>query len=139
VRFGGVPEPLVQVLAAVVRRRDLYLLCQRPPGKRHGGMWEFPGGKLEPGESLEDAVKRELHEELGLEAETTGEIAFSVRDGNSRFVISFVPVTIIGDPRPLEHQALAWLTLEDAAAVNLAPSDRLFVEHMISVLRRTNP
>jgi 8-oxo-dGTP pyrophosphatase MutT (NUDIX family) len=55
------------VLAAVIRRQDRYLVCRRPAHKRHGGLWEFPGGKLEPGETLLEAARRELREELGAE------------------------------------------------------------------------
>lgn len=59
-----------EVVAAVIRHPDGgFLLAERPPGKVYAGYWEFPGGKVEPGESLEDAVRRELHEELGIEAD----------------------------------------------------------------------
>jgi 8-oxo-dGTP diphosphatase len=58
---------IVRVAAAVILRADgRVLLAQRPPGKAYAGYWEFPGGKLEPGESPRAALDRELHEELGL-------------------------------------------------------------------------
>jgi 8-oxo-dGTP diphosphatase len=53
---------LVRVLAAVVRRGDRYLVARRPAHKRHGGMWEFPGGKVEDGESTDQALQREVEE-----------------------------------------------------------------------------
>jgi mutator protein MutT len=121
------PEPLVRVLAAVVRRAGRYLLCQRPGHKRHGGLWEFPGGKLEPGETLLTAARRELAEELGLETDHAGDVVYRVRDPGSRFIIEFVPVEVRGEPRALEHEALAWVTLPEAAALELAPADRAFV------------
>lgn len=121
-------SPVIPVLAAVIRRGDRYLLCQRPRHKRHGGLWEFPGGKLEPGESLAAAAERELREELDLELETAGDVLLGVRDPGSSFLIQFVAVSARGEPRALEHEAIAWVTAEDAAALELAPSDRRFVE-----------
>jgi 8-oxo-dGTP diphosphatase len=120
------PAP-VRVVAAVVRRYGRLLVCQRPAHKRHGGLWEFPGGKLEAGETLLHAARRELHEELGVETESAGDVVYRQRDPGSAFLIEFVPVVVRGEPRALEHEALAWLTLNEAAALPLAPSDRSFV------------
>ena len=53
-----------RVVAAVIQREDKFFVCLRPKDKRHGGMWEFPGGKLANGESLAEAAERELKEEL---------------------------------------------------------------------------
>jgi 8-oxo-dGTP diphosphatase len=120
------------VLAAVVRREDRYLICQRPAHKRHGGLWEFPGGKLEPGETHEHAARRELAEELGVQVRTVGRMLFSIADPGSQFVIEFAPVTIEGEPRCLEHSSLQWLTLDELPRLELAPSDRRFVEFLRS-------
>src|SRR5205085_3896600 len=63
------PE-VIEVAAAVIQRADgAFLLAQRPPGKVYAGYWEFPGGKVEPGEAVERAIARELHEELGIDVE----------------------------------------------------------------------
>ncbi len=70
----------VRVAAAVVWRDGRLLLTRRPPGGPLGGLWEFPGGKLEPGESPEAALVRELREELGVEAVPGGEIAVERHD-----------------------------------------------------------
>src|SRR3954468_6553834 len=95
--------PIINVLAAVITQEDRYLVCQRPLAKRHGGLWEFPGGKVEPGESLLDAANRELTEELNVPAVRGGEPLFSAHDDGSPFVINFVPTEIAGDPACLEH------------------------------------
>jgi 8-oxo-dGTP diphosphatase len=58
----------MKVVAAVIKRDGRVLICQRKTGRRHGGKWEFPGGKVEPGEDLKSALKRELLEELGISA-----------------------------------------------------------------------
>lgn len=125
----------IRVLAAVVRARDRYLICQRPRHKRHGGLWEFPGGKLEPHESLLDAARREMREELGVEVTSVGEILLAVADAGSPFVIEFVPVGIRGTPRCIEHSALEWRELDDLMALELAPSDRRFVEALLAEAR----
>jgi mutator protein MutT len=99
-----------RVVAAVIHRVDRVFVCQRPPHKRHGGLWEFPGGKVEPNESDESAARRELGEELGVHVESVGEPEFSIADPDSPFLIVFVPTTINGEPTCHKHTALAWLT-----------------------------
>lgn len=124
---------LISVLAAVIRRNATYLVCQRPVHKRHGGLWEFPGGKLEPGETYLDAAKRELAEELGVEALAVGSPLFSIADPGSDFLIEFVPSEIVGEPRCLEHIDLKWLPVEQLSSLQLAPSDERFVDFLRSV------
>jgi 8-oxo-dGTP diphosphatase len=122
---------LIRVLAAVITDGARYLVCQRPAGKRHGGLWEFPGGKLEPGESLLDAADRELQEELGVRAIRAGAPLFASKDPGSAFLIEFVPVEIDGEPECLEHSDLRWATLEEMQDLQLAPSDRKFVSFLL--------
>ena len=102
------------------------LVCERPAHKRHGGLWEFPGGKVEPGESDFEAVERELAEELGVRVREVGPVLFSINDPGSHFVIEFLPVEIEGEPRCLEHTALAWVTQDELLSLALAPSDLQF-------------
>lgn len=118
--------PTIRVIAAVVTRGDRFLVCQRPPHKRHGGLWEFPGGKCEPGESDLDTARRELHEELGVRVTGAGAEVFAIHDEGSPFLIAFVPVTIEGEPDCREHTALAWATAGELGAMALAPSDARF-------------
>jgi mutator protein MutT len=120
------------VIAAVVARNDRFLVCQRPPHKRHGALWEFPGGKCEPGESDLHAARRELREELGVEVLAAKHEEFAIVDPGSPFLIAFVPVTIAGEPVCHDHTALAWGTLAELAEFPLAPSDRRFVEHCLA-------
>ena len=124
-----------RVLAAVIARGDRLLVCQRPAHKRHGGLWEFPGGKQEPGESDAASVRRELHEELGVEALSVGHEELAIGDPGSPFLIVFVPVTIGGEPTCHEHEALRWATLDELDAMPLAPSDRRYVEQRRAATR----
>lgn len=117
----------IRVVAAVVERDGRLLLCRRPAGKRHAGLWEFPGGKLHPGETVEDAVRRELAEELGVEVLAVGERLLAVPDPGSAFLVELYPVKISGEPQALEHEALGWFKPEELAGLELAPSDRAFV------------
>ena len=66
---------MTTVVAAVIERDGQVLIGQRPAGKRHGLKWEFPGGKVEPGEAAEAALRRELEEELGIQAVIGGQMA----------------------------------------------------------------
>ncbi|MHB1169034.1 MAG: (deoxy)nucleoside triphosphate pyrophosphohydrolase [Longimicrobiales bacterium] len=116
----------VRVLAAVCRRDGAYLLCRRPEHKRHGGLWEFPGGKIESGESLYDAAQRELQEELALEVVDVGSILCTVSDPGSPFVIEFVDVTVAGEPHALEHEEVRWVTVKEMQSLHMAPADRTF-------------
>lgn len=120
----------VRVVASVIQRKGKLLLCKRPAHKRHGGLWEFPGGKIEEGESVLDAVRRELDEELGVEVDMVGAVGFSVADPGSHFHIEFFPTTIHGEPQCIEHEALSWVAEDELLSLPLAPSDRSFVLHL---------
>lgn len=120
----------IRVVAAVVARDGRFLICKRPAHKRHGGLWEFPGGKLEPGETLQAAVRRELAEELGVEVRACGEQLFAIDDPDSDFVIEFHPVEIDGEPACLEHSALTWATVSAMLLMDLSPSDRRFARFL---------
>jgi 8-oxo-dGTP diphosphatase len=89
-------------------------------------MWEFPGGKLLAGETLGEAARRELAEEL--EVELTALVAYlgSHADPGSPFVIHFVEVGATGEPRSLEHDEVAWASPDELEGYELAPGDRAF-------------
>jgi 8-oxo-dGTP pyrophosphatase MutT (NUDIX family) len=116
------------VIACVVERDGRYLVCRRPDHKRHGGLWEFPGGKLLDGENDLAAARRELAEELGLSVESIGGLLYERQDPGSNFVIRFVVTVASGEPDLREHTAVAWLAPADMVHCTLAPSDRAFVD-----------
>jgi 8-oxo-dGTP diphosphatase len=124
---------LTRVIACVISNADGDLLiCQRPPQKRHGGLWEFPGGKIEADETPFVAARRELEEELGVSVTAVGDLRFSIHDPGSLFVIEFYTVMIDGNPHCLEHTALEWVRPNDLLTRRLAPSDRRFAESFLS-------
>lgn len=123
-------ENFQHVIAAVIQREGRYLLCRRPAHKRHGLLWEFPGGKLEKGESYRDAARRELKEELNLDLLDLGETLFSVGDPGSPFVIDFIAATVAGTPELIEHCEMLWLPLAELSELSLAPSDARFVRFL---------
>ena len=112
----------------MVERDGRLLLARRPSGKRHAGLWEFPGGKFLPGETPLEAARRELSEELAVEAISLGALLHAAPDPGSPFVIEFHAVEIRGEPLALEHEALAWVLPDELLLYPLAPSDRAFAE-----------
>ena len=111
----------VEVVAAVIERPDgSFLLAQRPSGKVYAGYWEFPGGKVETGEPLDLALKRELHEELGIEVESAHPWLLQIYTYPHATVrLNFFRVRAWrGAPHGKEAQQLAW---QHASAVEVAP------------------
>lgn len=108
------------------------LVCQRPPHKRHGGLWEFPGGKVGAGESDAEAGRRELREELGVNVIITSGPLFEVPDPGSDFTIAFYSVEIEGEPHCLEHTGVMWGTPAELLGLPLAPSDAAFVRSLLN-------
>lgn len=123
-RNGGA---LIPVVAAVIEREGCLLIGRRPRWKRHGGLWEFPGGKVLAAESFGDAVARELEEELGLEVDGLGPVLYRAVDPGSPFEIIFVQVSVSGVPTAAEHEELAWCPREALHQMALAPADARFV------------
>ena len=117
---------IVEVAAAVLQRADgSFLLAQRPAGKVFAGYWEFPGGKVEPGEAPALALARELHEELGIDVERaypwiTRVFAYPHATVRLRF---YRVLKWKNEPHPREKQALAWQRLEAVMAEPMLPAN----------------
>ena len=120
-------RPPVAVVCAIIFKEGRILLAQRPPGKKLSGQWEFAGGKIEPGESAENALHRELREELGCSVRITRELAPVTHDYPwcrvvmTPFVCELAPGS--DEPHPHEHTALAWVKPENLRDYDLAPAD----------------
>lgn len=129
---GEANSGTVPVVAAVVRLDGAYLVARRPASKRHGGLWEFPGGKVRPQESAFDALARELLEEMAVTLTEVGDPLFEARDPGAPFVVRFHPARIRGEPSPLEHDELRWVATAELPSLPLAPADTLFVEKALN-------
>ncbi len=121
--------------AAIIRRGGRVLIARRPPGGRHPGRWEFPGGKVEPGESLEECVLRELEEELGVRARVLGRLAeagHSYPDMEVELVALECEI-IGGTPADIECAAHAWVRPEELPAYDLLAPDRVLARKIFGV------
>lgn len=113
------------VVCAIVRKDGKILLCRRAPGRREAGLWEFPGGKVETGESLAQALVRELREELGLECavgEVFAENLHPYAHGSIRLV-ALEATWLNGALELRDHDQFAWVNAGELLHYGLAPAD----------------
>lgn len=116
---------MIEVVCAVIRREGKVLVCQRAAGTQLAGLWEFPGGKREEGESAEEALRREIWEELGCGI-VVGEALEAVEHEYPELRIRLRPFWCEvgeGEPVALEHAALRWVAAGELGGVELAPAD----------------
>lgn len=121
----------IVVLAAVVERGDAFLLTRRLKGTHLAGTWEFPGGKCEAGESHEDCLRRELIEELGVDA-TIGEEIFAITHAYPERTVElhFRRCVLNGEPSPQIGQEMMWATRADLGALEFPEADRELIERL---------
>ena len=128
---ASIARPCVVVVAAALFDRDgQVLIAQRPPGKPLAGRWEFPGGKLDAGESEHQALARELREELGIEVLAARPFmrlthAYAERDVELSL---WIVERFTGEPRSLDAQALKWVAPVRLAAEDILEADQPFIE-----------
>ncbi|MFD2159648.1 (deoxy)nucleoside triphosphate pyrophosphohydrolase [Rubritalea tangerina] len=130
---------MIQVVCGlIVNGEGRLLICQRPEGKAQAGLWEFPGGKIDQGESAREALRRELIEELGCEVEV-GEALTSVRYAYDDYSICLIPYIcrlLDGqEPKAIEHSNIEWVRgderLVTSADYALAPADIPILEEWV--------
>ena len=126
---------MIQVVAALIWRDDRFLICQRPENKARALLWEFVGGKVEPGETREEALIREVREELAVE--------ISVQDVFMEVDHVYPDITIhltlfhaqlrSGEPRLLEHKDLQWITAGEIENYSFCPADEEILKKLRSI------
>jgi 8-oxo-dGTP diphosphatase len=122
-------SPVVIVTAAIVERAGRFLLTRRLKGTHLAGTWEFPGGKCEPGETLESCLARELAEELAVTAVVGGPVLVTRHAYPERTVeLHFFEVTVLGDPAPQLGQEMCWATREDLRSLSFPDADRAVID-----------
>lgn len=121
---------MVEVVAALIRRDNKFLICQRPARKARGLLWEFVGGKVEAGESKEDALKRECREELNIGV-SVGDKFAEVTHGYADMTVHltlFNATITDGEPKLLEHAAIEWITPSEIPDYEFCPADKVFLD-----------
>ena len=126
------PSGAVEVVAALIRDGSRFLICQRPAHKARGLLWEFVGGKIEPGETKEAALVRECREELGITlevGEAFAEVLHEYPDITVRLTLFSARIRE-GTPQKLEHNALRWITPEEIPQYPFCPADTEILEKL---------
>lgn len=121
------------VVAALILRGKEVLICQRKAGTAMGLQWEFPGGKMEPGETPEQALRRELEEELGIEASVgpyIAEVLHNYRNGGSIHLRFFAVHRFEGELQNRVFEDMRWAELRDLPAYNFLAADRKFIRDL---------
>jgi mutator protein MutT len=116
---------MITVVAAIIRRQDRILITRRAGGVHLSGLWEFPGGKVEPGESLIDALQREIFEELGVRIRVDDEVLVTEHHYPLRSVrLHFFNCSIVeGAPRALEAAAMQWVSPSELTEYRFPEAD----------------
>ena len=123
---------ITEVVAALIWKDNRFLICQRPAHKARGLLWEFVGGKVEPGETREQALIRECREELDITV-VPGEIVMEVVH---EYPDLTVHLTLFhadlpdGEPKALEHNALRWITVQEIDQLTFCPADEEILERL---------
>jgi 8-oxo-dGTP diphosphatase len=131
--------PIVLVVAvALIDAEKRVLIAQRPPGKAMAGLWEFPGGKVEPGETPEAALIRELEEELGISVQPASLAPLTFASHSYESFHLLMPVFVCrewqGTPQPREHTALKWVHPQALRDHPMPPADEPLIAPLCDLL-----
>ena len=124
---------IIEVVGAIIKDGDRYLVGQRAAHKSQGGLWEFMGGKIEPGETPEQALKRECLEELALEIENERIIDSVVHEYPEKTIrLTLIECNLKKGavPQALEHQEIRWVTIDQMKDIDFCPADRELVRKL---------
>ena len=123
---------MTEVVAALIWGKNRFMICQRPAHKARGSLWEFVGGKVEPGESKEEALIRECREELGVTVKV-GDVFMEVTHQYPDITVHLTLFSASireGVPQKLEHQDIRWITAEEIGKFSFCPADTEILEKL---------
>lgn len=133
VRQPKTKPPHHTVTAAIIQRNGQVLIAQRPQNGLLGGLWEFPGGKQEPGEDLVDCLRREIREELGVAVQVDSSFGI-YQHAYTHFRVTlhaFLCALTDGDPQPNEHRAVCWVPASDLHEYPMGKIDRQIADSLV--------
>lgn len=129
---GPPPRAPLVVVAAVIEEHDTFLVTRRQDGVHLAGMWEFPGGKIDPAETHTDALRREMLEELGTDVEVKDLVFHVSHDYPDRTVaLYFYRCTLKGAPRPLLGQEMRWVPRAELPSLGFPPADEELIRQLV--------
>ena len=123
---------MTEVVAALIWHGDRFLICQRPAHKQRGLLWEFVGGKVEPGETRQEALIRECQEELDITLDV-GDVFYEVDHVYPDITIHltlFYATIAQGTPKMLEHNDIRWITVEEIDQYEFCPADEVILDRL---------
>lgn len=126
---------MIEVVAALIWDKDRFLICQRPTNKARGLLWEFVGGKVEPGESKEQALIRESQEELAIMLF----VGHKFMDVTHEYPDITVHLTLFnatianGIPQRLEHNDIRWITVDEISQYEFCPADEVILQRLRNI------
>ena len=124
---------MVEVVAALIWDKDEFMICQRPAHKARGLLWEFVGGKVEPGETKEQALIRECQEELAITL-SVGDIFIDVMHEYPDITVHltlFNATIVEGVPQKIEHNDIKWITPGEIPAYEFCPADKEILDKIV--------
>lgn len=132
IAMASSPKPQLHVAVGVIMRQQQVLLALRNAKQHQGDKWEFPGGKLERGEAVEDALKRELHEELAISVTSCKPLMQLSYDYPERAVLLdiWLVSAFSGEPRGVEGQPLQWVDIGNLHQLTLPEANQPIVAHL---------
>lgn len=123
---------MTEVVAALIWRQGRFLICQRPAYKKRGLQWEFAGGKVEPGETKEQALARECMEELAVTVsvgDAFADVTHAYPDLSIHLTL-FHAAIAVGEPQQLEHNALRWIRPDEIPQYEFCPADQPLLDRI---------
>lgn len=123
---------MIVVVAAVIEDGDAFLVTRRQEGVHLAGMWEFPGGKVDPLETHVEGLRREIREELDADVDVKELVYFTAHEYSGRAVmLYFYRCTLEGEPRPMLGQQMRWVPRAELASLGFPPADEQLIKMLV--------